>query len=98
MWAPRLWGRGTAFETAQIFQKEIGARGVGAMEMVAMDMKGRGMFLSRTLSYRGAEFEVVEEELSPEYRKTYNACAVLWGDMKKEFESMKDTILKELGD
>jgi pSer/pThr/pTyr-binding forkhead associated (FHA) protein len=57
-----------------------------------MDMKGRGMFIARTLSYRGAEFSVVDEDLSPEYRIFYNHCARLWGRMKKEFEKMKDTI------
>ena len=56
-----LWGKGTAFEDAGAFVRRVSARGVGAMEMVATDMKGRGMFLSRTLSYRGAEFDVVEQ-------------------------------------
>eukprot|EP01047_Picozoa_sp_COSAG01_P019707 COSAG01_NODE_1103_length_11680_cov_13.513773_3_plen_312_part_00 len=66
------------------------------MEMVAMDMKGRGMFIARTLSYRGAEFSVVNEDLSPEYRAFYNHCARLWARMKKEFEFMKDEIIEHI--
>ena len=92
-----LWGEGSAFKDANEFIRSIEKRGVGAMEMVAMDMKGRGMFLSRTLSYRGAEFEVVEEELDPTYRKLYNDCATLWADMKKAFEVSKDMILDRYG-
>eukprot|EP01018_Ginkgo_biloba_P030723 Gb_10956 [translate_table: standard] len=38
-------------------------RGVGALELVAMDMKARGMYVCRTLSYKGAEFDVVEVPL-----------------------------------
>ncbi|RVW93809.1 Protein FORGETTER 1 [Vitis vinifera] len=37
--------------------------GVGALELVAMDMKARGMYVCRTLSYKGAEFETVEAPL-----------------------------------
>ncbi|KAL6579302.1 hypothetical protein OROMI_009518 [Orobanche minor] len=37
--------------------------GVGALELVAMDMKARGMYVRRKLSYKGAEFEVVEVPL-----------------------------------
>ena len=43
-----LWGTGTAFPDAPAFVAQIEKRGIGAMEMVALDMKGRGLFLSRT--------------------------------------------------
>jgi len=48
-----LWGRGTAFCNAKQFVQQVASRGVGAMEMVAMDMKSRGIFMSRTLSFAG---------------------------------------------
>ena len=32
----------------------------GALELVAMEMKGAGMYVSRGLSFEGAEFEMVE--------------------------------------
>ena len=87
-----LWGAGTSFKDAADFIRQINSRGTGGMEMVAMDMKGRGMFIARTLSYRGAEFSVVNEDLSPEYRAFYNHCARLWGRMKKEFEIMQTSM------
>ena len=78
-----LWGPGTSFKDAGDFIKQINSRGTGGMEMVAMDMKGRGMFMARTLSYRGAEFDVISEQLETDYRHFYNHCARLWGRMKK---------------
>ncbi|KAK9794640.1 hypothetical protein WJX73_005848 [Symbiochloris irregularis] len=36
------------------------------MELVAMDMKAQGMYLCRTLSFAGTEFEMVEAALEPE--------------------------------
>lgn len=50
-----LWGAGhSAFPTFADFLEVIGSRGVGALEMVAMDMKARGMYVCRTLSFAGA--------------------------------------------
>ena len=50
-----LWGEGTAsFGSFADFLEGVGGRGVGALELVAMDMKARGMFVCRTLSFQGA--------------------------------------------
>ena len=37
-----LWGQGTQFQTFQEFNRAVEKGGVGAMELVAMDMKLRG--------------------------------------------------------
>nr|CAB3488213.1 unnamed protein product [Digitaria exilis] len=53
-------------EAAFIYGNVSGALekgGVGALELVAMDMKARGMYVCRTLSYKGADFDVVEAPL-----------------------------------
>ena len=52
-------GDGTAFRDAAAFRDEIGKRGTGALELVAMHMKSQGSFLCRSLSFRGAEFQIV---------------------------------------
>lgn len=50
-----LWGEGTpSFASFPDFLEAVGGRGVGALELVAMDMKARGMFVCRTLSFKGA--------------------------------------------
>ena len=49
-----LWGRGTPFPQGFLqFTKEVESHGVGAMELVAMDLKQTGKFMSRTLAFEG---------------------------------------------
>lgn len=50
-----LWGEGTAYKTFQNFLDTITQRGLGAAEMLAMEMKSAGVYLSRGLSFRQAE-------------------------------------------
>lgn len=52
-------------------------RGVGAMEIVAMDMKLRGMYIARQLSFSGVTFKIDEVLLSQEYVKMYNKSVKL---------------------
>lgn len=47
-------------------------RGVGAMEIVAMDMKLRGMYIARQLSFTGVTFKIEEVPLTQQYIKMYN--------------------------
>nr|CAB3482436.1 unnamed protein product [Digitaria exilis] len=58
-----LWGDGTSFENFQKFLGALEKGGVGALELVAMDMKARGMYVCRTLSYKGSDFDVLEAPL-----------------------------------
>ena len=75
-----LWGPGSPFpvagggdesEVAAIagFVKASECRGVGAMELCALHLKREGALLCRTLSYKGAAFEVVEASLTAEQVK-----------------------------
>ena len=40
-------------QSRKAFESEIEKAGTGAMELLAMDMKSRGMFVSRQLSFHG---------------------------------------------
>lgn len=51
--------------------------GVGAMEIVAMDMKLRGMYIARQLSFHGVSFKVEEVPLSPEFTNVYDNAVKL---------------------
>ena len=73
-----LWGPGTAFGNVKQFVTQVSSRGVGAMEMVAMDMKARGIFMSRTLSFAGSNFDVVDYELPPQAAKKYDGIVAFW--------------------
>lgn len=52
-------------------------RGVGAMEIVAMDMKLRGMYIARQLSFHGVSFRIDEVPLSKEFCKIYDEAVEL---------------------
>jgi hypothetical protein len=52
-------------------------RGVGAMELVAMDMKLRGMYIARQLSFKGVSFRIEEIPIDPSFRKLYDDSAML---------------------
>lgn len=51
--------------------------GVGAMEIVAMDMKLRGMYIARQLSFHGVTFKIEEVPLSKEFEKVYDESVLL---------------------
>ena len=70
-----FWGRGTPFHDAKAFIDAMKHRGVGFLEMLAMEMKASGKYVSRGLSFRQAEFHTVEAALDPKQRAAYDACA-----------------------
>lgn len=47
----------TGFRNMGDLVKVLRDRGVGAMELVAMELKMRGSYIARTLSYEGVTFE-----------------------------------------
>ena len=47
-----IWGPGSPFRDFNEFLAAVEKRGVGAMEIVAMDMKLRGMYIARQLSFQ----------------------------------------------
>ncbi|KAA8584287.1 hypothetical protein FQN60_008072, partial [Etheostoma spectabile] len=55
-----IWGHKTPFREFGNFIQAVERRGVGAMEIVAMDMKLRGMYIARQLSFTGVTFKIEE--------------------------------------
>ncbi|KHN35773.1 Protein strawberry notch like 1 [Glycine soja] len=82
-----LWGDGTSFIDFREFLGALDRGGVGALELVAMDMKARGMYLCRTLSYEGAEFEVIEAPLEDKMMEMYKKAAEFWAELRVELLS-----------
>jgi len=81
-----LWGRGTPFPDFSTFAAKIERAGVGAMELLAMDMKARGMFVSRMLAFTGCSFEVRECTLDQQNERLYDEAVELWDDMLTALE------------
>eukprot|EP00873_Tetraselmis_striata_P036348 jgi/Tetstr1/456612/TSEL_043315.t1 len=68
------WG----YDNMEQFLKTIDDMGLGAMEMLAMSLKSMGIYVSRTLSYTGATFQLSELQLSQEQQLMYNHAAEFW--------------------
>ena len=71
-----LWGgEDFPFATRAEFVEAIEDGGVAAMEVLARDLRSLGLYTSRSLSYDGVEYELVEHRLSDEQRRIYDAYA-----------------------
>uniref|UniRef100_A0A8C2JQK3 Protein strawberry notch homolog 2 n=1 Tax=Cyprinus carpio TaxID=7962 RepID=A0A8C2JQK3_CYPCA len=87
-----IWGQGTPFKTFDDFLHAIEKRGVGAMEIVAMDMKVSGMYIARQLSFSGMSFRIEEITLDEQLKLVYNKAARLWAEALELFTRAADTL------
>ncbi|KAI7841339.1 hypothetical protein COHA_004957 [Chlorella ohadii] len=69
-----LWGAKDAVEFINILNKSR----TGALELTALSLKASGAYLSRTLSYQGAEFEMRQVAVDARFKASYNASVALW--------------------
>lgn len=81
-----LWGEGTSFMNVQDFVSKIGASGLSAMELVARDMKAMGVYLARSISYDGAEFDNLTHKLTPIQREMYDTMCDGWQVVLQNFD------------
>lgn len=71
-----LWGSADfPFPTRSEFVAAIEDGGVAAMEVLARDLKAMGLYASRSLSFEGVEYEILEHELTPEQVRVYDSYA-----------------------
>ncbi|XP_070844783.1 protein strawberry notch homolog 1 isoform X4 [Chaetodon trifascialis] len=81
-----IWGHKTPFKEFGNFIQAVERRGVGAMEIVAMDMKLRGMYIARQLSFTGVTFKIEEVPLTQKYISMYNKSVRLWVSAREKFQ------------
>uniref|UniRef100_A0A1Q3F8H9 Putative nuclear helicase mop-3/sno dead-box superfamily n=1 Tax=Culex tarsalis TaxID=7177 RepID=A0A1Q3F8H9_CULTA len=87
-----IWGQGTPFPTFMDFITAVEKRGVGAMEIVAMDMKLRGMYIARQLSFHGVTFKIEEVPLTKDFRQVYDESVELWVEAMQKFTEAAELI------
>lgn len=85
-----LWGPGTPFKEFNDFIQAVERRGVGAMELVAMEMKLRGMYIARQLSFQGVTFRIEDIPLEESFVKCYNKSVQLWVTARDRFQKAAD--------
>ena len=59
-----LWGEGTGFENFSVFKSTMNKRGINFLELLTMELKSEGKYVARALSFRSAEFQEVETNLT----------------------------------
>ena len=57
-----------------------------------MEMKHRGMYIARQLSFKDVTFEVNEVSLSPEFVKTYDDSVKLWVQLLHSFTEVSKLV------
>ena len=87
-----LWDANNSFNE---FRNKI--ENLNMMEMVSMELKQRGVYLARRLSFKGVLYEVAHVELSEEFNDMYCASCSLWSEMIKEFIATPDKDTKQEG-
>ncbi|MGB5632131.1 MAG: strawberry notch family protein, partial [Waterburya sp.] len=71
-----LWGTTeSAFKDRNQFFEEIGSSGLAALEIVSRELKARGLYLARSLSFVGVNYETLIHELTPEQIEIFDSYA-----------------------
>lgn len=72
-----IWGAhpGYPFTTREEFIASMNAGGTAAMEVVARDLKTLGLYLARSLSFEGVQYEITDITLTERQRKIYDRWA-----------------------
>lgn len=81
-----LWGPHTAFANRDQFISDIKAGGIAAMEVVARELKGAGLYVSRMLSYAGVEYDILEHKLTPDQIRDFDTYAEAWAAIHRNLE------------
>ncbi|MBD2255863.1 strawberry notch-like NTP hydrolase domain-containing protein, partial [Nostoc parmelioides] len=91
-----LWQTGDfPFTLREDFVESIEVGGIAAMEVVARDLKALGLYLARSLSFDGVEYEMLEIELTPTQERIYDnyadAFQIIHNNLHKALEACNIT-------
>jgi predicted RNA methylase len=89
-----LWGGPDApFDNREQFLKECDSGGVAVMELIARELKAMGLYIARSLSFDGVEYEALNHDLTPENVEIWDA----WADAFQIIHSNLRTALEVIG-
>ena len=60
------------------FYDSLSSRGLGSLELLALELKQQGSFIARTLSFKGAEFFTAQVALTCDQERTYDLAVEWW--------------------
>lgn len=74
-----LWGCAqTPFTGRDECISNLSSGGPAALELLMRELKGRGLYLARSLSFEGVEFEPLEHQLRPDDKAIWNKWSEAW--------------------
>jgi len=89
-----LWGGGEApFHDRASFLDACEAGGVAVMELIARELKALGLYIARSLSFDGVEYEAVQHTLTPDDVEIWDA----WADAYQVIHANLREALKAVG-
>lgn len=82
-----LWGAGAPFHNFMDFLSAMDSGGMGAMEMLARDLKAIGAYIGRSISYKGVEYNTITHTLTPQETESYDKIANFWNEISQAFDA-----------
>ena len=93
-----MWGKDTQFADVHDFINNIASGGVAAMEVVAQELKARGLYMARSIAYNDGtedgtvQYDRLEHELDDRQKIIYDEIAKAWQMVLTDiWKSMGDT-------
>ena len=81
-----LWGPGTSYKSFEDLAVKLSSGGLSFLEMLCCDIKAKGAFLSRQLSFSGCQFLIEESGMSKEMGEMYRKSVLLWRSIFSSFQ------------
>ncbi len=89
-----LWGGPEApFTTRADFMDAVDRGGVAVMELLARELKAMGLYVARSLSFEGVEYEPLRHPLTPENVEVWNE----WADAFQRIHANLEAALQAVG-
>lgn len=83
-----LWQTGEfPFKTRADFIASMEAGGIGAMEVISRDLKALGLYIARSISFEGVEYDMLIHSLTGGQREIYDDYATAYQIIHKHLEN-----------
>ena len=80
-----LWGSGTSYSSFSDLASKLNRGGLSFLEMLCCDIKAKGTFVCRQLSFIGCRFDIVEAPMTEAMASMYYQSVQLWKEFLKGF-------------
>lgn len=78
------------------FLSTIKTGGLGLQELLTLDMRYKGVYISRQLSFRGTDFEIFSINIDNEMIEMYNNSVRMWKRIRDELQDTESVYINYL--